>query len=126
MAWFSRKRAQPDVTEALSAKPMQLVEPDVQMTDDGGAKLKVRVRPGRWSVGIFKLPEGATKTYEMDAIGWLVWTLCDGKTSVQQIIRRVAKRYNISVREAEVSTSVFLRTLIRKGLVGVALPEAKE
>jgi hypothetical protein len=113
-------RKKPRITreEALSAKPEKLVEGEL-VEADGGAKLKVPLRQTRWSGWLFQLPEGASKTFELDPMGLLVWKSCDGKNSVQQIIRLLAKRYNLNLREAEVPTLSFLRTLVRKGLVGV-------
>jgi hypothetical protein len=123
MLW-SRK---PKITrqEALAAKPVQLAKCTVSETPDGGAKLKVPIRPSGLAGRIFRVPEGTTKTFELEAIGYSVWKQCDGKTSVQQIIRRLSKQYNISLRETEVSTVAFLQTLVRKGLVGMAMPERK-
>jgi hypothetical protein len=63
------------------------------------------------------------KTFELDELGKFVWDTCDGKTAVRQIIRRLADRYNLNDREAEVATVAFLRTLTRKGLVGMAIEQ---
>jgi hypothetical protein len=104
---------------------VHLVEATLEKTGEGG-KLKVPVRPARWTGWFFKMPEGATKTFELDALGLLVWESCDGKTSVQQIIRRLAKRYNLNLREAEVPTVKFLQMLVKKGLVGMPVKEEKK
>ena len=48
-----------------------------------------------------------------------VWTSCDGKTTVQQMIQRLAKERRLTLREVEVATLQFLQTLTRKGLVGM-------
>ena len=118
MFWMRRKTG-PTQQQVLGARPVQLVAPTVAEAADGGVRLTVRLRPRlRWN-WLFRVPEGATKTYELDAMGRLVWDLCDGKTSVQQIIRKVASRYNLNLREAEVSTRAFLNMLTRRGLIGV-------
>jgi hypothetical protein len=122
---FGKKRPSISKQQALAAKPVQLVKADVTTTEDGGGKLKVSLRHTRWRGWFFRMPEGATKTFELDALGMMVWTSCDGKTSVQQIIRRLAKQYNLSLREAEVPTIRFLQMLAKKGLVGMAVPESK-
>ena len=61
------------------------------------------------------------KTFELDELGKFVWDACDAKTSVRQIIRKLAKRYNLNDREAEVATVAFLKTLTSKGLIGMAV-----
>jgi len=40
--------------------------------------------------------------------------------------RTLAARYHLNEREAEVSTLAFLRTLMRKGLIGIPAKDAKD
>ncbi len=122
--FFGRKNNGPTIQEALGAKPIHLVKADVQPGKDGGTRLTVKLKPNKMSRWVFRLPDGASKTFEFDSLGMTVWDACDGKTSVRQIIRRLASRYNLNEREAEVSTQVFLRTLIRKGLIGIPVHSA--
>jgi hypothetical protein len=110
--------------QALSVRPVHLVEATIEK-NAGGGTLKVPIQPARWTGWFFKMPEGATKTFELDALGLLVWESCDGKTSVQQIIRRLAKQYNLNLREAEVPTVKFLQMLVKKGLIGMPVKEEK-
>jgi len=111
--------------EALRVKPMRLVKATLTRKDDGGASLKVPLPPGRRVAWFFKIPDGMIKTFELDALGLLVWESCDGKTTVQQVIRKLAKRYQFSLREAEVSTLSFLTTLVKKGLIGMPVRDSK-
>ncbi|HEV7300127.1 MAG TPA: PqqD family protein [Tepidisphaeraceae bacterium] len=113
------KQKTPTREEALSVKPLRLVEADVQPDGKGGAKLKVPLQQSKWSGMFFKLPSGATKTFELDEIGLLVWNGCDGKTPVKRLVETVAKQYGVSPREAEVSTFAFLQTLMKKNLIGL-------
>lgn len=109
----------------MSARPLRLVDGELTDRDDGGANLTVTLRQTRWSGWFFRMPEGAKKTFELDAMGRLVWDNCDGKTSVQQIIRRLSKQYNLNLREAQVATVQFLNMLIKKGLVGMTLRDGQ-
>ena len=86
-------------------------------TEGAGGRLKVPLKPSKLS-WLFKLPDGASKTFEFDAIGVFVWQNIDGRTSVKQLIRKLAKQYGLSEREAAVSTNLFLQTLGRKSLIG--------
>lgn len=119
---LSRKK-KPRLTrqQSLAAKPVRLVETALEEEPGGGGKLKVPVRQTRWSGWLFSAPPGAVKIFEFDPIGIFVWNSCDGKTSVQQIIRTLAKRYNLNLREAEVPTVRFLHVLAKKGLVGLPM-----
>jgi hypothetical protein len=122
------KSRKPDIsrTEALAARPVHAVDATLARDDGGGGKLKVALKNPRWGGWLFRMPDGATKTFELDEIGLLVWDACDGKTSVQQIIRKLAKRYNLNLREAEVSTVQFLQMLTKKGLIGMSVRKKDE
>lgn len=122
---FRRKKPRLTLQEQLSARPLRLVDGELTDRDDGGANLTVTLRQTRWSGWFFRMPEGAKKTFELDAMGRLVWDNCDGKTSVQQIIRRLSKQYNLNLREAQVATVQFLNMLIKKGLVGMTLRDGQ-
>lgn len=113
--------------QALAAKPVPTVSCELIDTPDGGAKLKVKLKQSQGFVGrLFRVPEGATKTFELDVLGRFVWIHCDGKTSVQQIIRKLSKDQNLTLREVEVSTIQFLQMLVRKGLVGMSVDKESE
>src|SRR5688500_5882409 len=109
----------------LASRPVKLVEATPDDVGKGKWRVAVPLRPKRWAGWFLRVPEGATKTFELDALGKLVWDACDGKTSVQQVIKRLASRYNLNVREAQVATLTFLQTLVRKGLVGMPVKEPK-
>jgi len=66
---------------------------------------------------LFRIPEGATKTFELDAIGLFVWNRCDGETTVQQIAEKLAEQFQIDRERAEASTLEFLNLLAGRSLV---------
>jgi hypothetical protein len=120
MTIFRRKHPDLSRNDALAARPIR-AEATVARDDAGGAKVTVALQGGRWTGWLFKTPVGAKKTYELDELGLFVWDACDGKTSVQQVIRKLAKRYNLNLREAEVATVKFLQMLTKRGLIGISL-----
>jgi len=111
---FDRKRA-------LEAKPVAF--PPVRTeTKDGKMYVTLEfVRP-RWQriLGADKLCE---RSFGLDAYGRDVYDACDGKTPVNVIIKRFAKKYHIDPAEAERNLTMFLKTLIGKGLVGIPLTD---
>ena len=116
-------RPSPKVTKAdvLSGKPVR--SPDAREAEAGAGRWELTIplraaKAGGWASKLLRVPEGATKTFELDELGKFVWDACDGKTSVTQIIRRLAKHYRLNEREAEVATLAFLNTLARRGLIG--------
>ena len=68
---------------------------------------------------------GASKTLErtfgLCDYGREVFDACDGKTSAVAIARRFARNHRISIAEAEVSVSTFLKTLLARGMVGIEI-----
>ena len=112
---------------ALAAKPVPAVRATLAPKPDGGGTLTVPLRRellGFWG-RLFGVPEGATKTFELDAVGRFVWEQIDGRTSVRELARRLGERFHLDARVAEVSTAQFLHTLTRRGLIGVPVsPDA--
>jgi hypothetical protein len=109
--------------QALDAAPVAF--PPVR-TEKKKGKLYVTVefvRP-HWQrfLGADKLCE---RTFGLDAYGQEVYAACDGKTPVNRIIDRFAKKHHIDPSEAELNVTTFLKTLIGKGLVGIPLTDQK-
>jgi hypothetical protein len=121
MGLFRSKRPRFTIQQMLAAKPVRLVAADLVEAGEGRARLTVPLQPAKWAGWLLRVPRGSTKTFELDPLGMLVWKSVDGKTSVQQIIRRLSRQYNLNVRESQVATIAFLNTLTRKGLVGMQM-----
>jgi len=60
-----------------------------------------------------------TRKVELDQLGTQVWNLIDGKNDVLAIIRQFAEMHTLDPREAEISVTLFLRSLGKKGLIGM-------
>jgi hypothetical protein len=60
-----------------------------------------------------------TRKVELDLLGAQVWHLIDGKRNVLAIIRQFAGLHGLDIKEAEVSVTLFLRSLGKKGLIGM-------
>ena len=107
----------------LAARPVRAPRAIEKEAGPGKWNISVDVHPTRWASLLLRVPSsgGMKKTFELDELGKFVWDACDAKTSVRQIIRNLAKRYNLNDREAEVATVAFLKTLTSKGLIGMAV-----
>ena len=94
--------------------------------DGGEVEITIRPRKDRFA-RVLRLifPAPREKRIQLDEVGAHVWRLCDGETSVDQIIRRMAKRYKLNRKEAETSTTEYLRRLGKRRLVGFAIPTAR-
>lgn len=108
--------------QSLAMKPVHLVDAELSLDETGNGKLSIQVQPTRVARLFIKGIEGRRKTFELDPVGVFVWKQIDGKASVEQLIRRIAKQYKLDLRQAEASTTAFLKTLMTKGLIGIPLP----
>ncbi|NOX32254.1 MAG: PqqD family protein [Deltaproteobacteria bacterium] len=59
---------------------------------------------------------------QLDRLGVDVWSLLDGKKNVKTIIREFAALHTLNYKEAEISVTLFLRSLGEKGLIGLKEP----
>ena len=98
------------------------VKANVLKTEHKGEKVYLTVaftRPG-WQrlMGADRVCE---RTFGLDAYGKEVYGLCNGKHSVQRCIALFAKNHHLSISEAELAVTQFFKTLMKKGLIVIAL-----
>ena len=63
-----------------------------------------------------------TRKIQLDGLGVDVWSLLDGEKNVRTIINEFAVRHTLNYKEAEISVTLFLRSLGEKGLIGIKEP----
>ena len=63
-----------------------------------------------------------TRKIQLDGLGVDVWYLLDGKKNVRTIIKEFAVRHTLNYKEAEISVTLFLKSLGEKGLIGIKEP----
>jgi len=84
---------------------------EIVVTLERGDSWKVRVLSK-----LFWIPD--QKTLVLDEIGSQVWSMCDGRTNVESMIRKLSDTHKLNVKEAEISLLAYLKKLGQKGLVG--------
>ena len=67
----------------------------------------------------------ATKQYELDQVGAVVWNLCDGKSNLSSIAKNLQTRYKMNRLEAETALAAYLETLHKRGLITILVKEKK-
>ena len=65
---------------------------------------------------IFWIPE--KRSLVLDEIGAQVWEMCDGRTTVEAMVKRLSAIHKLNFKEAEVSLLAYLKKLGQKRLVG--------
>ncbi|HEY3237708.1 MAG TPA: PqqD family protein [Polyangiaceae bacterium] len=90
--------------------------------------LYVPIQQRWWMEGVLTwlLPFRKEKGVALDAIGRQVWEACDGKRTLEQIIEQFGGRHKIRFHEARISVMQFVRLLVRRGLLVLAMPAGTE
>jgi Coenzyme PQQ synthesis protein D (PqqD) len=80
-----------------------------------------------WWMRLFALilPVRAEKGYALDALGLEVFEACDGTRNLERIIEEFAARHQVRFHEARLSVAQFMKSLTERGLVALAVFDAK-
>ena len=84
-----------------------------------GLRLTVTMQSRTWARRILRLPETTTRTFELDERGKRVFEACDGETSIEQIVEKLAGEYQLKRDELEAATLKFLDMMLRRGLITI-------
>lgn len=113
--------------EMLDARPVRNPNLEWREQDDSVVLHIERAQSWKTSIINFFVPMPAERDVVLDAIGADVWRMLDGQTTMQQISKALAKKYQLSSREAEISLQQFFKELGRRGYVAfIAAPEGEE
>jgi hypothetical protein len=122
-----QKKGQPPRADgrkaALRGKPHRT--PTVRQKEENGKLyLTVQFQRSGWQrlIGANKIRE---RTFGLDSYGRRVYESCNGKETVQAIINRFAEGTHVSVTEAEMAVTKFVRTLMSKGLLVIEMQDKK-
>ncbi len=121
---FWKKKPALTRPQSFNARALRSGAVRVERDADGVATLYVPFRASRlveWLCRRLKVPPSNAR-FELDEVGTFVWDLCDGSIPVREMVERLAARYKLSRKEAEASLTIFLRNLVRRGLVLIVVP----
>ncbi len=113
-------KPQLDRDAALGAKPEQAPHVRREERDNGGLLVTMALPRAGW----LKWVSGSgdvERTFGLDVLGREVYEACDGRTRVREIIRTFARAHRVSITEAEASVTTFLKTMMAKGVVMMAV-----
>ena len=106
----------------MQSIPLRNTAIEWEMDDKNEVSLVIPQKDKPWvkiTSKIFMIPD--KRVVVLDDVGSFVWTLCDGKTSVENIVRRLCNKYSLTRKEAEVSLLTYMRQLGKRGFVGFAV-----
>ena len=124
---FSRKKTA-DSTPSISRNEFLKITPVRNpylkwKSEKGVVKISIpRNKPEKSLVSKISKPP-KEKKIELDKIGSIVWDLCDGKRTVEEVAGILHERYKLLKSEAELSLNTYFNSLSKRGLMGFILPE---
>lgn len=122
---MARKRPKPSADDLLQSVPVRNDRAEQQVLDDGKVVLTVPLKK-TWFMGpplSWFMPIRNERRFELDALGAEVWDLCNNRRDMEQIIETFADRHQLTFHEARLSVSAFLRTLVERGCIVMAIPD---
>ena len=123
---LGKRQQRPEVSRsaAMAACPSPL--PVKHRHEDGdGLRLEVEFSRPKWQQRL-GAPSTCVRSFVLDRLGCEVYHYCNGETPVRDIIERFAGRHKVSIAEAEYSITTYLKTLISKGLIDMAVPKSDD
>lgn len=118
MPLFRKKKEPPKVSPGRLYRSIPIVNPKVRYEEDSEGIVTILIPI---ATGISEQAERVAKI-KLDTIGSKVWKKIDGKTPFNEIVQWMKKEFMLTEREAEVSLSMFMKSLVDKRLVALALP----
>lgn len=122
---FWKKKPELTRVQSLGARAMRNSGVRVVRDAEGVATLYVPFRASklvetmcRW----FRVPPSEAR-FELDEVGTFVWDMCDGTLPIREMVEQLSGRYKLSRKEAEASLTIFLRNLVRRGLILIVVPK---
>lgn len=124
MKFFKQKIKPKPITrpEALACIPYRSSLIDWNELENGDILIeyKLDLKPFFISIArrFSKQPDhNISKKLQLDEMGSRVWKMIDGENDVKSIIKTVSEKSGLTIQEAEISVTTFLRELGRRGLV---------
>ncbi|MCF7855773.1 MAG: PqqD family protein [Candidatus Pacebacteria bacterium] len=121
MGLRNTKKGQIQRDSVFRARPYHLPVHTAKTHDDGSMTIVVNIPRPRWHRFLGAQELYVQKAFELDNYGAEVYRACDGQRSVHRIIEDFSLDHKISLAEAEVSVTTFMKTLIQRHLIRVAL-----
>ena len=113
--------------QVLSSIPVRNPKLEWKRTVDGKVIVIVRRRDdwlGKLVGVLFCVPK-MKEVVLSDRIGTEVWEMCDGKHTIERMVGRIARKYKLTEREAEVSLITFLNRMAKRGMVFFLVPKGE-
>ncbi|MBN1669710.1 MAG: PqqD family protein [Kiritimatiellae bacterium] len=119
----ARRLEQLDIAELYATVPVQ--NGSVRRRDVGsGTILSVPLKKprGRYALLAWLIPFAGERTIELDALGTHLFTRCDGRRTVRDLIEELRTAHALTFHEARLSVIPFLQGLLQRGAIAAVVP----
>lgn len=120
----ARTAADASWRKMLDARPVRNAAARAERNDEGRWEVRVPskrpaylVPPLTWMV---RPPKH--RLFVLDDLGGWVWEQCDGERTVEAIVEAFSAVHRLTFHEGRVAVTGYLRDLIRRGVLAVAVP----
>jgi len=118
-AGFKKKKPILSREQALGAKPIRNTLVQWERGEDGEIQIQIPRRTDRKARFLARLfPAPPVKVIVLDEVGSEIWDMCDGQTSVSELVQAIRKKYKLNRKETEMSVTLYLKQLAQRGLIG--------
>ena len=121
--WRRSRSGTIDREQAFNGRPFRTAGVKAEALDGGGLRVAIGWMRPRWQRWLGGGDGHVEKRYDLDACGREVFEACDGARTVRTIVHDFAQRRHLSLAEAELSVTAFLRMLKDRGLIGLRIPQ---
>lgn len=104
----------------MAARPYALPGIRTKEDADGSITVLIRFQRSGWQKWL-GAPAEYERRFQLDSLGSEVFEACDGKTSVEQTVKRLSASHNLNIAEAELAVTKYLKTLMMKRIIGMAI-----
>lgn len=113
--------------DILSAIPLRNATIKWKQNNEGEVSIVIPQKDKLWVkmvTNIFVVP--GKRVVVLDEIGSYVWMLCDGEHTIRYIMNSLTGKYRLTRKEAEVSLITYMRTLGKRGMLGLAIKDPNQ
>lgn len=112
----------------LESVPHQNVAASAEDRREGGVVIRIPTRKPWFWVPPFSwvVPSREEQVVVLDATGSFLWRLCDGTRTVEEVVETFAERYRFTFHEARAAVTPYLKNLIQRGVLAMAIPVEDE
>lgn len=125
MSRSETRRDEADWGGMLRARPVRNTAVRVVENAPSGVTLYLKRRRPTWLVAPLSwiVPYRPERQVTLDALGQQVWSHCDGRSSVEEIVDRFKDEHRLSFHEARAAVTGFLQRLIQRGVLAIMMQD---